>query len=104
MLHLHPATVALFGAGLLLLVSGIKDPHHVLAEAEWATIFFLHRTVHYYRRRGEGRAHFMDVRRSFKDYTGESFRHIHGCDVVFRFCRSAFIDNIPYVATMILSY
>jgi len=40
MLHLHPATVALFGAGLLLLVSGIKDPHHVLAEAEWATIFF----------------------------------------------------------------
>jgi Na+/H+ antiporter NhaD/arsenite permease-like protein len=40
MLHLEPATIALFGAGLLLLVSGIKEPHHILAEAEWATLFF----------------------------------------------------------------
>ena len=39
-LHLEPATIALFGAGLLLLVSGIKEPHHILAEAEWATLFF----------------------------------------------------------------
>lgn len=40
MLHLEPATIALTGAGLLLLVSGIKEPHHILAEAEWATLFF----------------------------------------------------------------
>jgi len=40
MLHLEPATIALAGAGLLLLVSGIKDPHQILAEAEWATLFF----------------------------------------------------------------
>jgi Na+/H+ antiporter NhaD/arsenite permease-like protein len=40
MLHLEPATIALFGAGLLLLVSGVKEPHHILAEAEWATLFF----------------------------------------------------------------
>jgi Na+/H+ antiporter NhaD/arsenite permease-like protein len=33
MLHLQPATIALFGAGLLLLVSGIKDPRHILADA-----------------------------------------------------------------------
>jgi Na+/H+ antiporter NhaD/arsenite permease-like protein len=39
-LHLQPATVALFGAGLLLLLSGIRNPHHVLAEVEWPTIFF----------------------------------------------------------------
>jgi Na+/H+ antiporter NhaD/arsenite permease-like protein len=39
-LHLEPATIALFGAGLLLLVSGVKEPHHILAEAEWATLFF----------------------------------------------------------------
>lgn len=39
-LHLQPATVALFGAGLLLLLSGTHEPHHVLAEIEWPTIFF----------------------------------------------------------------
>jgi Na+/H+ antiporter NhaD/arsenite permease-like protein len=39
-LHFRPATVALFGAGLLLLISGTDEPHHVLAEIEWPTIFF----------------------------------------------------------------
>ena len=34
------ATIALAGAGLLLLVSGTKEPHHILAECEWATLFF----------------------------------------------------------------
>jgi len=40
MLHFQPATVALFGAGLLLLLSGTHEPHHILAEVEWPTIFF----------------------------------------------------------------
>jgi len=40
MLHYEPATVALFGAGLLLLVTRNDEPHHVLAEVEWPTIFF----------------------------------------------------------------
>ncbi|TAN44020.1 MAG: hypothetical protein EPN22_08200 [Nitrospirae bacterium] len=40
MLHFQPATVALFGAGLLLLLSRTHEPHHVLAEIEWPTIFF----------------------------------------------------------------
>jgi len=40
MLHYEPATVALFGAGLLLLVTNTEEPHHVLAEVEWPTIFF----------------------------------------------------------------
>ncbi|KJR41600.1 citrate transporter, partial [Candidatus Magnetoovum chiemensis] len=39
-LHFEPATIALFGAGLLLLLSGTHEPHHVLAEVEWSTIFF----------------------------------------------------------------
>lgn len=39
-LHFQPATVALFGAGLLLLLSKTHEPHHVLAEIEWPTIFF----------------------------------------------------------------
>jgi Na+/H+ antiporter NhaD/arsenite permease-like protein len=39
-LHYQPATVALFGAGLLLLLSKTHEPHHILAEIEWPTIFF----------------------------------------------------------------
>lgn len=39
-LHFQPATVALFGAGLLLLLSGTNEPHHILSEIEWPTIFF----------------------------------------------------------------
>lgn len=40
MLHFQPATVALFGAGLLLLIARTSEPHHILAEIEWPTIFF----------------------------------------------------------------
>jgi Na+/H+ antiporter NhaD/arsenite permease-like protein len=40
MLHLQPASVALFGAALLLLLSAKHDLHSVLAEVEWPTIFF----------------------------------------------------------------
>jgi Na+/H+ antiporter NhaD/arsenite permease-like protein len=39
-LHMEPATIALFGAALLLVISGIKDPHKILAEVEWGTLFF----------------------------------------------------------------
>jgi Na+/H+ antiporter NhaD/arsenite permease-like protein len=38
-LHLEPATIALAGATVLLLW-GRSDPHHVLGEIEWTTLFF----------------------------------------------------------------
>lgn len=38
-LHLEAGTIAMFGAVLLLLVSRV-DPHDILAEVEWGTIFF----------------------------------------------------------------
>ena len=38
-LHFEPATIALAGAATLLLISG-EDPHQVLVEVEWPTIFF----------------------------------------------------------------
>ena len=99
MLHLHPATIALFGAGLLLLVSGIKDPHHVLAEAEWATIFFFIGL-------------FIIIGGVVKVgliswMSGEVLKitqgNLFGTSMVviwFSAFASAFIDNIPYVATM----
>ena len=36
----EPATVALFGAGLLLLITGKRDMHKLLSGIEWPTIFF----------------------------------------------------------------
>ena len=38
-LHLEPATIALTGATLLLLWTR-SDPHHVLRDIEWTTLFF----------------------------------------------------------------
>ena len=38
-LHLEPATIALSGATILLLWTR-SDPHHILREVEWTTLFF----------------------------------------------------------------
>jgi Na+/H+ antiporter NhaD/arsenite permease-like protein len=38
-LHLEPATIALTGAAVLLLISG-EHPHHILTDIEWSTVFF----------------------------------------------------------------
>ncbi|MFA5321891.1 MAG: ArsB/NhaD family transporter [Smithella sp.] len=99
MLHLQPATIALFGAGLLLLVSGIKDPHHVLAEVEWATIFFF---IGLFIIIGGvvkvGLVTWMSLE-VLKITQG----NLLGTSMVvmwFSALASAFIDNIPYVATM----
>lgn len=37
--HYEPATIAIAGAAILLIISG-EEPHHVLRELEWPTIFF----------------------------------------------------------------
>ncbi len=39
-LHLEPATVALAGAALLLLVLAVEEPHHIFADIEWNSLFF----------------------------------------------------------------
>jgi Na+/H+ antiporter NhaD/arsenite permease-like protein len=98
-LHFEPATIGLFGAGLLLLVSGNKDPQHVLAEAEWSTLFFfiglfiiIGGVVHV------GLITWMSIK--VLELTQGS---IFGTTMVvmwFSAFASAFIDNIPYVATM----
>ena len=98
-LHLEPATIALLGAGLLLLVSGNKDPQHVLAEAEWSTLFFfmglfiiIGGVVNV------GLIKWMSIK--VLELTRGS---IFGTTMVvmwFSAFASAFIDNIPYVATM----
>ncbi len=99
MLHLQPATIALFGAGLLLLVSGIKEPHHVLAEAEWATLFFF---IGLFIIIGAvikvGLIKWMSIK-----VLELTHGNLFGTSMIvlwFSAFASAFIDNIPYVATM----
>jgi Na+/H+ antiporter NhaD/arsenite permease-like protein len=99
MLHFEPATIALFGAGLLLLVSGTKEPHHILAEAEWTTLFFF---IGLFIIIGGvvkvGLVKWMSIK-VLEVTQGNLF----GTSMIvmwFSAFASAFIDNIPYVATM----
>ena len=99
MLHLEPATIALFGAGLLLLVSGIKDPHHVLAEAEWSSLFFF---IGLFIIIGAvvkvGLIKWMSIK-----VLELTHGNLFGTSMIvlwFSAFASAFIDNIPSVATM----
>jgi Na+/H+ antiporter NhaD/arsenite permease-like protein len=99
MLHFEPATIALFGAGLLLLVSGNKEPHHILAEAEWTTLFFfmglfiiIGGVVNV------GLIKWMSIK--VLELTQGNLLGTSMVIMWFSAFASAFIDNIPYVATM----
>ena len=98
-LHLQPATIALFGAALLLLVSGIKDPHHILSEAEWSTLFFF---IGLFIIIGGiikvGLIKWMSIQ-ALEITQGNMFA-TSMVVMWFSAFASAIIDNIPYVATM----
>ena len=99
MLHFEPATIALGGAALLLLVSGTKDPQHILAEAEWSTLFFfmglfmiIGGVVNV------GLIKWMSIK--VLELTQGNLIGTSMTVLWFSAFASAFIDNIPYVATM----
>ncbi len=99
MLHFQPATIALFGAGLLLLLSKTHEPHHVLAEVEWPTIFFfmglfiiIGGVVKV------GLIKWMSIQ--VLNITQGNLFATSMVVMWFSAFASAFIDNIPYVATM----
>jgi Na+/H+ antiporter NhaD/arsenite permease-like protein len=99
MLHFQPATVALFGAGLLLLLSKTHEPHHILAEVEWPTIFFfmglfiiIGGVVKV------GLIKWMSIK--VLEITQGNLVETTMVVMWFSAFASAFIDNIPYVATM----
>jgi Na+/H+ antiporter NhaD/arsenite permease-like protein len=99
MLHYQPATVALFGAGLLLLISGTHEPHHVFAEVEWPTIFFF---IGLFIIVGGvvkvGLIKWMSVQ--VLDITKGNLFATSMVLMWFSAFASAIVDNIPYVATM----
>lgn len=99
MLHFQPATVALFGAGLLLLLSRTHEPHHVLAEVEWPTIFFF---MGLFIIVGGvvkvGLIKWMSLQ--ILDLTQGNMFATSMVVMWFSAFASAIVDNIPYVATM----
>ncbi|MDP2211476.1 MAG: ArsB/NhaD family transporter [Candidatus Aquicultor sp.] len=98
-LHLEPATIALFGAGLLLLLSGIHNPHHVLAEVEWPTIFFFMGLFIII----GGRVKVGLIEMASNEVLAITQGNMFATSMVvmwFSAFASAFVDNIPYVATM----
>lgn len=99
MLNLQPATIALFGAGLLLLLSRTHEPHHILSEVEWSTIFFfmglfiiIGGVVKV------GLIKWMSIK--VLEITKGNLFASSMVIMWFSAFASAFIDNIPYVATM----
>ncbi len=107
-LHLQPATIAMFGAALLLLLDNYrhgseeqsKRVHRALADVEWVTLLFflgLFMLVHGLESAGVIRA--MAERllvATGGDRTTTVLAVLWGSAIL-----SAFIDNIPFVATMI---
>ncbi len=98
-LHMEGATIAIFGAGLLLLLDN-KNPEKVLQEVEWTTIFFL---IGLFTIIGGlehvgviGWAAEKLIAVTHGDLSITALTILWGGAVF-----SAFVDNIPFVATMI---
>jgi Na+/H+ antiporter NhaD/arsenite permease-like protein len=95
----HSATVALFGAGALLLISK-ADPEEILIEIEWPTIFFF--TALFVLVGGLDEVGAIDfLATKVLNLTQGNLLYttllvLWGAAII-----SAFLDNIPFVATMI---
>lgn len=98
-LGLQPATVALGGAGLMMVISHEENPHHALSDLEWTTLFFF---IGLFIIIGGivkvGLIEWMSLE-ALKVTQG----NLLGTSMLviwFSAFASAFVDNIPYVATM----
>jgi Na+/H+ antiporter NhaD/arsenite permease-like protein len=107
-IRIEPATIAIFGAAVLLLVDNLgKDAetqshnvHAALSEAEWITLmFFLGLFVLVYGVEKAGLIHIMA--QGLIDFTKGDFPLATVLILWSSAIVSAFIDNIPFVATMI---
>jgi Na+/H+ antiporter NhaD/arsenite permease-like protein len=99
MLHLQPASVALFGAALLLLLSAKHDLHHVLSEVEWPTIFFFMGLFVIVG--GVVKVGLIKVMsEKVLQLTQGNLLSTSMVVMWFSAFASAIVDNIPYVATM----
>jgi Na+/H+ antiporter NhaD/arsenite permease-like protein len=107
-IQIEPATIAVFGAATLLLLDNFgkspeeqsKNVHAALSEAEWITLmFFLGLFVLVF---GIQKAGLIDLlAHALLDATGGDFKVTALAILWSSAILSAFIDNIPFVATMI---
>ncbi len=107
-LHLQPATIAMFGAAALLLLDNYRHGseeqtrrvHHAFAEAEWVTLMFfagLFMLVHGLEAAGVIHAMAKQLLEATGgDKTTTVLSILWGSAIL-----SSFVDNIPFVATMI---
>ncbi len=97
--HYQPASIALFGAGLLLVISNTRHPHKILAEIEWPTIFFfmgLFIVIGGVVKVGLIKL----ISAKVLALTEGNLLNTSMLVMWFSAVASAFVDNIPYVATM----
>ncbi len=98
-LNYEPATVALFGAAVLLVLSGSKNPHSVLADVEWSVIFFF--IGLFVMVGGLVKVGFIDILSAkVLSLTQGNLFSTSMLMLWFSAVASAVVDNIPYVATM----
>ena len=98
-LHLEPATIALAGATILMLW-GRSDPHHLLRDVEWTTLFFffgLFITVEAVVEVGI----IETIAQAALKVTGGSLPLTSILLLWFSAIASGIVDNIPYTATII---
>ncbi|MDI3326950.1 MAG: ArsB/NhaD family transporter [Alicyclobacillaceae bacterium] len=99
-LHLDSATIALAGAFLLLSIAGEKHLEHALAKVEWTTIFFFAGLFVVVSGLVETGVISTLARRAL-DLTGGDLTATAMLILWMSALVSAFVDNIPFVATMI---
>jgi Na+/H+ antiporter NhaD/arsenite permease-like protein len=107
-LHLEPATVAMFGAALLLLLSNLNNKaeeqsenvHHTFGEVEWVTIFFFIGLFIAVKGIEEAGVLAILADKALK-LTGGDMTLTAVTILWISAIVSAIVDNIPFVATMI---
>lgn len=107
-IHIEPATIAMFGAALLLLLDNVGRSaeaqshrvHQAFMEVEWITLFFfIGLFIAVYGIEQAGLIHLMAEKLlafTQGDMTTTAIAILWGSAIA-----SAFVDNIPFVATMI---
>jgi Na+/H+ antiporter NhaD/arsenite permease-like protein len=97
--HLEPSVIAMMGAGLLVLISGLK-PADFAMDVEWGTlVFFAGLFIMVGALVNVGALEALSE--SLAEFVGDDSRLAAGALVVVSALVSGVVDNIPYVASMI---
>ena len=98
-LHLEPSLIAMMGAGLLVLISGLK-PADFAMDVEWGTlVFFAGLFIMVGALVNVGALETLSE--SLAEFVGDDSRLAAGALVLVSGVVSGVVDNIPYVASMI---